>query len=85
MTTRHEYDMKLVASLVHSKDIWTLRAGALASMLAPLGVDVNDILTADKNRCIAYMLRSGITANIEGVEWDDDELLDMWRTPIEGA
>lgn len=85
MNTRQKADMSLIASLVHSKDLWTLRAAALASMLAPLGIDVDDILTtADKSRLMRYLFRSGASYNIEGAEWTDEEWLDLMRAPIEG-
>lgn len=75
----------LLQRLLHSRDIWQLRALALASMLAPLGVNATEVLEGDKDRVLAYLLRSGITVPLfEAGELTEGDLLDLWRIPIEG-
>jgi hypothetical protein len=56
-------------------------------MLVPLGVDVKDILTTeDKDRLMAYLLRSGVVTDLyEAGDLDKEHVLELWNTPIEGV
>lgn len=83
--TRIPHD--LLERLLKNKDLANMRTVVLASMLAPLGVDVVDILeTEDKDRLMAYLLRSGVVTNVyESGTIDKEDLIELWCTPIEGV
>jgi hypothetical protein len=77
----------LLSRLLRGKDIANMRSVVLASMLVPLGVDVKDILTTeDKDRLMAYLLRSGVVTDLyEAGDLDKEHVLELWNTPIEGV
>jgi hypothetical protein len=83
-TGKIQVPKELFAKLLHSNDLWQIRCLAMASMLAPMGIDPAPILEGDKDTSVAYLMRSSVSTGIEGVEFTPEELLDIFQAPITG-
>jgi len=73
----------LVNKVFHDKDHWHLRALALATMLEMMGVDVEEILTGQKETCIKHILQANLMES-SGASWDLHELVDIFNSPVAG-